>query len=162
MKKLVVFYSLEGNTRLVANTIARAAGADVLELAPEKELSAKGFTRYLWGGKSVLMREKPALKPLALDPSQYDMFFLGTPVWAWSMAPPLATFLSRFSFTGKPVALFCCHGGGPGKVLRKMREAIPGGVFLGELDLQEPRTNDTEPQLEKVRKWVGTILSKLE
>ncbi|MFO7626333.1 MAG: flavodoxin, partial [Candidatus Fermentibacteraceae bacterium] len=155
------FYSMDGNTRLVANTIARAAKADVLELVPEKEISARGFTRYLWGGKSVLMREKPALKPLTLDPAGYDMFFLGTPVWAWSMSPPLSTFLSRYSFSGKRVALFCCHGGGPGKVFRKMREAAPGGVFLGEIGLQEPRTNETETQLESARQWVGTILSKL-
>jgi flavodoxin len=161
MKKLVVFYSMDGNTRLVANTIAKEASADILELSPEKELSVKGFTRYLWGGKSVLMREKPGLKPLALNPNDYGMFFIGTPVWAWSFSPPLHTFLSQYSFSGKPVALFCCHGGGPGKVFRKMRDAIPGGVILGELDLQEPRTNDTGTQMEKTREWVGTILGKL-
>ncbi len=162
MKKLVVYYSLSGNTRLVAETIAKAADADVLELVPEKEAPSGGFRRIVWGGRSARMREKPALKPFALDPGQYDMFFLGTPVWAWTIAPPLNTFLSGYSLEGKPVALFCCHGGGPGKALERMRAAVPEAVFAGELALKEPGSNDTPVQLEHVVEWVKTVLSKLQ
>lgn len=162
MKKLVVYYSLEGNTRLVAETIAKASGADILELVPEKEPPSGGFRRIFWGGRSAVTGQKPPLKPLTLDPAEYDMFFLGTPVWAWTLSPPLNTFLAGHSLAGKPVALFCCHGGGPGKIFTKMRGAVPGGVFLGEISLKEPRSNDTPGQLELVDKWVKTVLSKLD
>lgn len=162
MKKLVVYYSLSGNTRMVAEAVAKAAGADVVELVPEKKAPSGGFRRIVWGGRSAMMREKPALKPLAIDPGQYDMFFLGTPVWAWTIAPPLNTFLSEHSLEGKPVALFCCHGGGPGNILTRMREAVPGAVFVGELALKEPGSNDTRVQLEHVVEWVKTVLSKLQ
>ena len=161
MKKLVVFYSLTGNTRLVAETIAKAAGADILELVPEKEAPSGSFRRMVWGGRTAFMRAKPALKPLALDPSGYDMYFLGTPVWAWTMAPPLNTFISEHGLSGKPVALFCCHGGGPGKALERMREALPGAVSAGELALKEPGSNDTPEQLKNVAEWARTVLSKL-
>ncbi len=161
MRKLVVFYSLGGNTRLVAETIAKAAGADILELVPEREAPSGGFRRMVWGGRSAVMREKPALKPFAVDPSEYDMIFLGTPVWAWTIAPPLNTFLSHNSLEGKPVALFCCHGGGPGRIFTKMREAVRGGVFVGELALKEPGSSNTREQLKDTVEWVNTVLSKL-
>jgi flavodoxin len=153
MKALVIYYSMEGNTRLTAETIAEAAGADLLELKPERESGSRGLSRYLWGGKAAMMREKPALLPLEVDPDRYNMFFIGTPVWAWTLAPPLNSFLSCRDFSGKQVALFCCHGGGPGRIFRRMREAIPGAVFLGELGLRDPAKHDTEAQLALAGKW---------
>jgi len=162
MKALVIYYSMEGNTRPTAKTIAEAAGADLLELKPKKERSSRGFSRYLWGGKAAMMREKPALLPLEADPDRYDMFFIGTPVWAWTLAPPLNSFLSGRDFSGKPVALFCCHGGGPGRIFRRMREAIPGAVFLGELGLRDPAKQETESQLELAKEWALEMLDALQ
>lgn len=161
MRKLVVYYSLGGNTRLVAETIAEKARADVLELLPEKEAPSGMVRRIVWGGRSARTGERPALKPYALDPSEYGMFFLGTPVWAWTIAPPLNTFLSKHSLEGKQVALFCCHGGAPGRALERMRRAVPGSIFVGELALKEPRSNDTVAQLERVGEWVDEVLSRI-
>lgn len=161
MRILVAFYSMEGNTRLVAGTIAEEAGADILELAPLRELPSKGIKRYFWGGKSAFFRERPKLKPQDVKPEGYDVLFIGTPVWAWTFSPPVNTFLSEHDFSGKRVALFCCHGGQPGKVFPRMRAAIPGAVFLGELDLMEPGTKAREAQLEKARQWTGQILQRI-
>lgn len=41
MKNLVIFYSLEGNTKLIASTIARAINADVLELKTKRNIVIK-------------------------------------------------------------------------------------------------------------------------
>lgn len=158
MKKLVVFYSLEGNTRLVAKTIAEASGADLLELKPALAPPSRGFKKYFWGGRAALMHAKPGLAPFEVDPSSYDMLFIGTPVWAWTFAPPMNTFLSGQDLSGKKIALFCCHGGGPGRIFQKMRAAMPGGVFLGEMDFQEPLAHETEAEMKKAREWALSIL----
>jgi len=61
MKKLVIFYSFEGNTKYIAENIAEAVGADILELKPKKDVSSGGFMKYLWGGRQVVLGKKPEL-----------------------------------------------------------------------------------------------------
>ena len=46
MKSLVIFYSLEGNTKLIATTIATTINADILELKPNKKYHNSGFKKY--------------------------------------------------------------------------------------------------------------------
>jgi len=162
MKKLVVFYSFEGNTRLVARTVAEVSGADVLELSPLKERTPKGASRYFWGGRAALMGDAPVLKPYAFEPDRYDILFVGTPVWAWTFAPPLNTFFRNNDLRGRNTALFCCHGGGPGRIFQKMRSAIPEAVILGELALREPLKHDTESQLNRVREWAGELSAGIQ
>ena len=87
MKCLVAFYSLDGNTRLLAEAIARAAGADRLELKPKGETRTTGLRKMLWGGRQLLTRACPELEPWSVKPESYDVLFLGTPVWAWSYTP---------------------------------------------------------------------------
>ena len=55
MKSLVIYYSLEGNTKLIADTIKNELNSDVLELRTKKQYPNKGFKKYLCGGKSVKM-----------------------------------------------------------------------------------------------------------
>ena len=42
----------------------------------------------------------------------YDIIFLGTPVWWYTMASPVKTFISNNDFSGKTIVPFCTHGGG--------------------------------------------------
>ena len=50
MKNLVIYYSLEGNTKLIAENIAKKIDADILELKTKKEYHKTGFKKYFWGG----------------------------------------------------------------------------------------------------------------
>jgi flavodoxin len=134
-KRLVVYYSFEGNTRLVASTIAEAVGATLAELHPDEEPGSTGFTKYLWYGKQRLMRRRPRLAPLQIDPSAYDLIYVGTPVWAYVPAPPVTVFLEEHPLAAKRVALFCTHEGGPGKTLEIMRRSIPEATVVGQLDV---------------------------
>ena len=80
MKTLVVFYSLTENTAKEAERVAEALGATTLRLYAQKAYPDKGFKKFLWGGKSAVMGEKPALVPYTIDLSEYDLVLFGTPV----------------------------------------------------------------------------------
>ena len=81
MKKLIVYYSLEGNTQYIAEKMAEGFGSDsdVLRLVPKKAYLDKGFAKYFWGGKSAIMGEKPELEPYSVDFSLYDEIIIGFP-----------------------------------------------------------------------------------
>ncbi len=161
MKKLVVYYSFEGNTKLIAETIAKAIGADLLELKPKKEIQSKGFMKFVWGGRAAMMKTKPELYPLDKDIQDYDVIFIGTPVWAWNFAPPFNTFFTTHALTNKKIALFCCHGGGKGKIFQKMKEALKVNQILGEIDFKEPLKNKPDANTAKAIVWAESILKSL-
>ena len=74
MKSLVIYYSLEGNTKLIADTIKNELNSDVLELRTKKQYPNKGFKKYLWGGKSVILKEKPKLLNKYIDISNIFIY----------------------------------------------------------------------------------------
>jgi flavodoxin len=158
MKKLIVYYSLEGNTRFIARLIAETVGADLLELKPKEDISPTGFSRFLKGGGQVIKNVQPELLPFDKRPEDYDMIVIGTPVWAWSYAPALATFFSTISLKGKRIALFCCSGGGKGRTLAKMKEKLAGNEFIGEIDFVDPARRSRELNTQKAKAWAQKVL----
>lgn len=161
MKKIVIFYSFEGDTKMIAENIAQAIGADILELKPKQDLKSKGFMKYVWGGKAAMTHEQPELLPLDKDINSYDILFIGTPVWAWTYAPALNTFFSAHLLLDKKIALFCCHGGGKGKIFDHMKDALKDNQILGEVDFQDPLKNNTDENIKKAKKWAEKIIETL-
>ena len=156
MRSLVVYYSLEGNTRFVAGVLAQAVGADILEL---KVLACapRGFKKYFWGGRQVMAKEKPALAPLDRDPAAYDLIWIGTPVWAFSFSPAVRTFVSQTPLKDKKIALFCCSGGGPGPTLSRMAKELVGNVVVGQKHFVEP-LRDKDKNASSARAWAADVV----
>jgi flavodoxin len=156
----IIYYSFEGNTRLAAQTIAAQTGAELIELKPQKELATHGFMKYFWGGKQAVMKEKPALLPLERRPEEYDLIFLGTPVWAFTFAPPLHTFLAEYPLQDKKIALFCCDEGGLGKTFTNLRAILTGNEILGELELNAPLRKERSEIEAQIETWTKRMLAK--
>jgi flavodoxin len=158
---LVVYYSFEGNTKLIADSIADAVGADRLRLEVVKEQKSHGFIKYLWGGRQVVMKSMPKLViPLEKHVADYDMLFIGTPVWAYSFSPALRTFFSLVSLSGKKIALFCSCGGDRRKTFEHMRAQLPGNEILGEFEAVDPLKHDPEGQKQRAVEWANKMLGK--
>ena len=157
MKALVVFFSHNGNTRLVAEIVANVLGADQEELKPEKPLNASGAGYVMWGLRQLVSESKPALRPLEHDPRAYDLIVIGTPVWSYTLSPPVRTFLESVDFSGKKVALFCCHGGSPRDTLKHMQTAFPHSQVIGTADFFEPAKRETDTNRQKAQEWAQTL-----
>jgi len=156
MKTAVVFYSYDGNSAFVAQHLKKCLNADLVQLYLQDEKKRGKFASILWGGAMVFSRKNPPLKPYDFNPAVYDLIILGSPVWAGSPAPPLKTFLSQTPVTGKKLALFVCHGGGPGKSLDKFKALVSGNEIVSTADFKEPRRNKEEVQ-KQITEWVGKI-----
>lgn len=126
MKTLIVYFSLEGNTKWVATQIATRINADILELVPKKPYPTEGFGKFFWGGKSATFGESPELMPFHIDVPQYERIILATPIWAGTFAPPLRTFLRRVQVSGKKLALVACSGGGSAEKAFSQLKSLAG------------------------------------
>ena len=163
MHSLVVYYSLQGNTRFIAEKIAQATGSSILELQPVKDIPSRGFMKYILGGKAALTKTHPPLNPLSRNPQEFDLLFLGTPVWGCTHAPAFNTLFAEHPFFGKDVAFFCCHGGGMGSVFSKMETALPkGNHLIGSTDFQDPLKKDPSSSACRASAWAQEILKKAE
>ena len=160
MKILIIFYSFDGHTKLIAEHIAKTISADILELKVKKEFKSKGFMRYFWAGKEVTMKTKPELLPFEKNIQDYDILFIGTPVWAWTYTPPLNTLFSTCQIVNKKIALFCCCGGNKGKIFDQMKKALKNNQILGEMDFSFPTLfkNNINANIQKAKKWAEDMI----
>ncbi|MEA4921067.1 MAG: flavodoxin [Clostridiaceae bacterium] len=157
MSTLVVFFSLEGNTKFIAQNIAKSINADIIELKTGKQYPTEGFGKFFWGGKSVIFREKPKLINDSIDLNRYETIIIGTPVWAGSYTPPINSFINQYKIQGKRIALFASHGGGGAeKCFAKLKKALPGNKFIGDIAFVEPKKNHGDNS-SKAAKWALDI-----
>ena len=152
MKTAIVYYSMSGNTKYAADKIAEKIEADIIRIEPEKAYPDKGAKKFIWGGKSAVMGEKPALQPYEFSVEKYDSIILGAPGWASNFAPPIRTFIKENpAIRGKKLAVFTCFsGGGADKAIEKMKKYIGIKNFEAELILVDPKENRKAEDDEKI------------
>ena len=112
MRSAVVFYSLEGNTRSVANQLAKRLGAETFEVRPTKAYPTKGLAKFIAGGKDSTFGKAPKIEPLEMDPSAYDLVVLALPVWAGKAAAPINSFVEGRTFGKAKIALVIASASG--------------------------------------------------
>jgi len=157
MKTAVIYYSYNGSSAQVAEILKAELNADIFRIETLDSKKRKGFFLIFWGGGQVVKGKKPPLKPLSVDISAYDLVILGTPVWASSPAPAIVSFLSANSITGKKIALFCCHAGGMGEALDKLKALLGGNTVIGEIDFRNVAKMDKAELKQKISEWVKTL-----
>ena len=164
MRSVVVYYSFEGNVRMLAQQIAQTCGADLVELSDLDEPKEKGFMKFVQGGGKAMMRRSTRLGAYDAQAVQAaDIVFIGTPVWAFTCSPAVRTFLSEMSLQGKKLAFFCASGGSKGKTFQHMRElAGPSNEVLGEIEVVEPLKREAQQCAERIAVWTSRMLEKAQ
>ena len=158
MKTAVVYYSLEGNVRYVAEKIAGATGADLIELVTVKAYPDKGFKKFFWGGKAATMKDKPELEPYSFKAEDYELVVLCSPVWVGTCTPPFRTFLSENDLTGRKVAVVASSAGGNGeKCFRELQEMAHVDALVAELSLVDPKAKPSEDKEQKIAAFIEQL-----
>ena len=106
-----VGYIEKGNTRILAEMIAEATGADTFEIKPAKPYPKEYTPAIEVAKKEKNENARPEIVGTMPDVSGYDVIFLGYPIW-WSDLPmPCYTFFDKVKLEGKTIAPFCTHEG---------------------------------------------------
>ena len=119
-KTLVAYFSAEGNTKVLANTISDVVKGDIFEISPTEKYTSADLNWQDKSSRSSVEMQDKASRPTIADKvenmEQYDTVFVGFPIW-WYEAPRIVqTFLESYDFSGKTVVTFATSGGsGMGK-----------------------------------------------
>lgn len=134
-KKLTAYFSASGVTAKAAKTLAEAAGTDLFEIKPAVPYTSADLN---WMDKksrsSVEMNDlsfRPEIAEALSNMNEYDVIFLGFPIW-WYIAPTIInTFLEGYDLTGKKIVLFATSGGsGFGKTAEKLADSCKGAQLI--------------------------------
>ena len=135
MKKLVAYFSATGVTAKAANDLSEAIGADVFEIQPAERYTKADLDWKDEMSRSSLEMNDPTARPqLAAEldhMDEYDVIYVGFPLW-WYVAPRIInTFLESYDLTGKMVIPFATSGGsGVEKVNESLRTSCAGAVLM--------------------------------
>lgn len=156
-KKLVAFFSASGVTGNVAKKLAEAVGADLYEIKPAVPYTAADLNWMDKNARSTVEMNDPSSRP-AVDNADanvgdYDVVFLGFPIW-WYVAPTIInTFLEQYDFTGKTIVPFATSGSsGMGKTNEKLAPSCPGAKLLpGKMLNGDPSKQDLAAWVESLK-----------
>ena len=161
MKTLIVYFSLEGNTKWVVKQIAAKLSADTLALVPKRAYPDKGFKKFLVGGKSVLLKESPKLEPYTIDLAQYGRIIFATPIWAGMFAPPLRTFIQSKDLSGKEFAFVACRGGSsPDKTFAGLKSLLNISGDIPTLSLIDPKVRPSAENENALKAFCEKLLAE--
>lgn len=156
-KKLVAYFSASGVTAKVADMLADAVGADIHEIRPKAPYTKADLN---WMNKksrsSIEMADKtirPEIAESNVKIENYDVIFLGFPIW-WVVAPTIInTFLESADFSGKKVILFVTSGGSKfGKTVEELKISVPDSCEIIEGKLLNGRQT-----IASVKEWTDTL-----
>ena len=145
---LVAYFSVTGITASVAKTLSEITNADMHEIIPAVPYTADDLNWTNKNSRSSIemsdLSSRPEIANRVENMDQYDVIFLGFPIW-WYVAPTIInTFLESYNLSGKTVILFATSGGsGFGRTLEKLEDSCSGAilkegrVFNGTLDKEE-------------------------
>lgn len=136
-KVLVAYFSVSGTTAKAAKNLAAAEGADLFEIQPSTPYAPDDLDYTNKQSRTTLEMTDPTCRPATvgkvMDMAQYDVVFVGFPIW-WGREPSVVdTFLEAYSFDGKRIVPFCTSGGNePTAAAKRIRELLGEGVCVDD------------------------------
>ena len=155
-KILVAYFSATNNIEGVAQKLADGLGADLYEITPEQPYTDADLNYNDSDSRSSVEMNDPSARP-AISGSvenmeQYDVVFIGYPIWWGIAAWPVDSFISANDFTGKTVIPFCTSSSsGLGQSGELLRDAAGTGNWLEGQRFQSRASKDT------VKEWVASL-----
>lgn len=149
-KTLVLYYSLTGNTKAVADEIANRLGADIeaIEAVNPYDTSFMATIERCKADREAGVFTE--IKPVKADLSQYDVIFIGYPVWFGTYAPPIESLLSQVDLNGKKIVPFCTFGsGGLESSVKDMEECQPNAEILPGYGVRAARLEAMPKEVEQ-------------
>lgn len=156
-KKLVAYFSATGTTARVADMLADAIGANLYEIEPAVPYTQADLNWMDKKSRSSVEMSDKSFRPAIIDKdaniAEYDVIFVGFPIW-WYVAPTIInTFLEKYDFSGKKIVLFATSGGsGFGNTVAELKGSVSESA-----ELIEGRLLNGQQSYQSLTEWAENL-----
>ena len=157
--KLIVYYSYTSHTKKIAEDIQKQLQCDILELKP-----VKAYVDY----DTVVAQEQnnesakktPEIENKNLDLSKYDEIILGTPVWWYTIAPVVRTFLKENDLSNKKIMPFATNAGWLGRTFKEIKDLCQNSTIGKEMNIvftEDYTENQLVTSPDEIDSWIKEL-----
>ena len=141
MKRIFIYYSLNGNGDIVADCL-KEQKVTIRKVEPQKKLPNSFVGQIMKGGFLASINHKDKLIDFDNDISKYDEIIIGSPIWNSRLSTPINTVLDELDLHDKKVTFIFYSGSGTSpKATEKINKLYPDATII---NLQEPKNNEQE------------------
>ncbi|MDO5715488.1 MAG: flavodoxin [Tissierellia bacterium] len=147
-KILIAYYSRTGNTEKVANLVGEKMGGDMFKIEPTEAYPEDEDETKARLVEETEAKARPEYDGEVESFDDYDVIFLGYPIWNGDVPPTVKTFLEAHNFEGKKVVPFATFGGGGlGDSVQSVGDLATGGELLQEFGIPGAEVDASKDQI---------------
>ena len=157
-RRIVIYHSYSGHTKMIANIIKKKLDCDVLELEPKYEFSSD----YDEVVKEYQNNEKDKstveIKDININLDNYDEIIIGSPVWWYSITPVVREFLKENNLEGKTVIPFATNAGWLGRTFKEIEELCKNSNVTNEMNIVSGSySDDLVTSMDEIDNWIKLL-----
>ena len=157
-KKLIVYFSYTGNTRMIANKIKEKLNCDILEIKTVIRYSDDYDTVVNDEQNSEASNYLPQIQDINCDLTKYDEIILGTPVWWYTIVPVIRTFLKENDLSGKIIKPFATNAGWLGHTFQEIESLCPNSKVEKRMNIVfESYSDNLVTSPDEIDKWMNIL-----
>ena len=158
--KLIVYYSYTSHTKKIAEDIQKQLQCDIIELKPVKEYSNDYDTVVAQEQNNESTKKTPEIENKNLELSKYDEIILGTPVWWYTIAPVVRTFLKENDLSNKKIMPFATNAGWLGRTFKEIKDLCPNSIIGKEMNIvftEDYSENQLVTSPDEIDEWIKEL-----
>ena len=159
-KKLIVYYSYTGHTKMIAESIQKKLKCDILEVKPVTPYSKDYQTVVDEEQNNESSNKTPEIEKIEKDLKKYDEIIIGSPVWWYTIAPVIRTFLKENDLSGKTIKPFATNAGWLGQTFKEIKRLCPNSKVEDGMNIIFTE-NYHESQLvtspDEIDNWISSL-----
>ena len=165
MRACIIYFSSTGNTHQLAKIISQELKHKNFDVDLKRLEPVDGASTFAGQGMTALQRKRANIGDVNFDLSTYNVIWFGSPVWAFSPAPALNTYLDKcYGLNGKKIVVFYTYGSGAGKgravkIVRKMLEDKEAGS-IDSISIGQRKLKNFQDINNRVNALLESILQK--
>ena len=157
-KKLVVYYSYTGNTKMIAEQIQKKLECDILEIKPVVPYSTDYQTVVDEEQNNESAKKTPGIEKIDVDLSKYDEIIIGSPVWWYTIAPVIRTFLKENDLSGKTIKPFATNAGWLGRTFKEIKDLCPNSNVENGMNIVfESYSDNLVTSPDEIDNWIESL-----